>query len=224
MSQLDTRTRIMDVAEGLFAERGYAATSLRDITGEADANLAAVNYHFQSKEGLLSAIFERYVGPVNRERLETLDAIEARVGKGPADIEELLQAFLGPAFSRRRERGVEGARFMRLAGRMHSETDEHLRSILLNQFQEVGRRFGKAFRKALPHLDENEVHLRTHFLVGAMAHTLLWSENMPGPPFGRRKAIPPNEALESLVHFAAAGLGAPAPRGGKQGSNKETKR
>jgi AcrR family transcriptional regulator len=205
----DTKTRIMDVAEGLFAERGYAATSLRDITSEADANLAAVNYHFQSKEGLLSAIFERYVGPVNRERLETLDAIEARVGKGQPDLEELLRAFLGPAFSRRRERGADGARFMRLAGRMHSETEEHLRALFLEQFQEVARRYGRAFRRALPHLDENEVHLRTHFLVGAMAHTLLWSENMPGPPFGRRRKVPPEEALESLVRFAAAGLAAP---------------
>ena len=219
MSQPDTKTRIMDVAEGLFAERGYAATSLRDITGEADANLAAVNYHFQSKEGLLSAIFERYVGPVNRERLETLDAIEARVGKGPPDLEEILRAFLVPAFSRRSADGVDGARFMRLAGRMHSETGKHLRALFLDHFQEVARRFGKAFRRALPHLDENEVHLRTHFLVGAMAHTLLWSENMPGPPFGDRRTVPPEEALEGLLRFAAAGLAAP-------GSNlrKERKR
>jgi len=217
VSQLDTKTRILDVAEGLFAERGYAATSLRDITGAADANLAAVNYHFQSKEGLLSAIFERYVGPVNRERLERLDAIEARVGKGKPDLKELLQAFLAPAFSRRGDRGVDGARFMRLAGRMHSETGEHLRALFLEQFQEVTRRFGKAFRKALPHLDENEVHLRTHFLVGAMAHTLLWSENMPGPPFSRRRTVPPEEALDGLVRFAAAGLAAPGHNGRTEG-------
>jgi AcrR family transcriptional regulator len=223
VSEPDTKTRLMDVAEGLFAEKGYAATSLRDITSEAGANLAAVNYHFQSKEGLLSAIFERYVGPVNRERLETLDAIEARAGKGPPDLEELLRAFLAPAFARRSDRGVHGARFMRLAGRMHSETGEHLRSLFLDHFREVARRFGEAFLRALPHLDEYEVHLRTHFMVGAMAHTLLWSENMPGPPFGRRKTLPPGEALEGLLRFAAAGLGAPAPRG-KQGSHKETKR
>jgi AcrR family transcriptional regulator len=219
----DTKTRILDVAEGLFAEKGYAATSLRDITGEADVNLAAVNYHFQSKEGLLSAIFERYVGPVNRERLQSLDEIEARVGRGQPDVEALLRAFLEPAFSRRSDRGVDGVRFMRLAGRMHSETGEHLRALFLDHFQEVARRFGKAFRRALPHLDDDEVHLRTHFLVGAMAHTLLWSENMPGPPFGRRRTVPPDEALEGLLCFAAAGLAAPASRGG-QGSRREVKR
>jgi AcrR family transcriptional regulator len=224
LSTVDTKDRIMDVAEGLFAEKGYPATSLRDITGEAGTNLASVNYHFQSKEGLLSAIVERYVGPVNRERLEVLDAIEARAGEPAPDLEELVRAFLAPAFTRWHQRGGAGARFMRLAGRLHAETDEHLRAIFLNQFREVARRFGRAFRHALPHLDENQVHLRTHFLVGAMAHTLLWSGNMPGPPFGRRRTVPPEEALEELVRFAAAGLAAPAPSGGKRGSDKEGRR
>jgi AcrR family transcriptional regulator len=220
VSQPDTKNRIMDVAEGLFAEKGYAATSLRDITGEAGTNLASVNYHFQSKEGLLAAIMERFVGPVNRQRLENLDALEA--DEAEPEIQSLLRAFLAPAFTRWSQSGEEGTRFMRLAGRMHSETDEHLRRIFLGQFKDVARRFGRAFARALPHLDEREVQLRTHFLVGAMAHTLLWSQNMPGPPFGRRKAVPPEEALGGLVRFAAAGLAAP-PRPGPP-SHKETKR
>jgi AcrR family transcriptional regulator len=224
MSHLDTKTRIMDVAEGLFAERGYAATSLRDITGEAGTNLASVNYHFQSKEGLLSAIIDRFVGPVNRARLEALDALEAGADGTSPNVERLLRAFLAPAFTRWGGQGADGARFMRLAGRMHSETDEQLRAIFLGHFEEVVRRYGAAFRRAVPHLDEREVQLRTHFLVGAMAHTLLWSQNMPGPPFGRRKIIPPDEALESLLRFAAAGLGAPAARARRPGSRKETRR
>lgn len=223
MIQTDTKTRIMDVAEGLFAEKGYAATSLRDITGEANANLASVNYHFQSKEGLLSAIVERFVGPVNRQRLETLDALEAEKGPAP-DVERVLRAFLAPAFTRWGRSGAEGTRFMQLAGRMHSETDEQLRRIFLARFEEVARRFTRAFRRALPHLDEKDVQLRVHFLVGSMAHTLLWCQNMPGPPFGRRRAIPPEEALDGLVRFAAAGLAAPGPQGGTPKARKEAKR
>ena len=222
MSTPATKERIMDVAESLFGEKGYTATSLRDITGEAGANLASVNYHFQSKEGLLSAIIERFVGPVNRGRLEALDALEAE-GDGAPDLETVLRAFLAPAFTRWSGKGAEGARFMRLAGRMHSETDEHLRMIFLGHFEEVARRFRAAFRRAMPGLEDREVELRTHFLVGAMAHTLLWSQNMPGPPCGRRTSIPPDEALESLVRFAAAGLAAPAT-GGRQKNHKETRR
>ena len=215
MSTPATKERIMDVAEGLFAEKGYAATSLRDITGEAGTNLASVNYHFQSKEGLLSAIIDRFVGPVNRGRLEALEALEAEADGTSPDVEGLLRAFLAPAFTRWGGKGADGARFMRLAGRLHSETDEQLRTLFLGHFEEVVRRYGTAFRRAMPHLDEREVQLRTHFLVGAMAHTLLWSQNMPGPPFGRRKTIPPDEALESLLRFATAGLGAPGADRGK---------
>ena len=217
-----TRDRLLLAAERLFARQGYESTSVRDITAAAECNVASVNYHFQSKEGLLSAIIERFVGPVNRGRLEALDALEAE-GGGAADLEAVLRAFLAPAFTRWSGKGAEGARFMRLAGRMHSETDEHLRMIFLGHFEEVARRFRTAFRRALPGLDDREVELRTHFLVGAMAHTLLWSQNMPGPPFGRRKTIPPDEALESLVRFAAAGLAAPAS-GGRQKNHKETRR
>jgi len=215
----DTKTRIMDVGETLFAEQGYDATSLRDITGQAGANLAAVNYHFQSKEGLLSAIFQRHVGPVNRQRLAVLDAIEARASERPPKVEELIRAFLAPAFARRRERGADGTRFMQLAGRMHSETNERLRSLLLDQFEEVARRFGKAFSRALPHLARDEVSLRVHFLIGAMAHTLLWSDTMLGFEPRKRRNVEPEEALESLVRFAAAGMTAPVAarsEGGKR--------
>jgi AcrR family transcriptional regulator len=209
LTRPDTKTRIMDVAEGLFAEKGYATTSLRDITGEAGTNLASVNYHFQSKEGLLLALIERHVGPVNRERLAALDGLEGGGARTPPSLEDLVRAFLAPALTRLQERRAAGSRFMRLAGRLHAETDEHLHAVFLSQFEEVARRYGRAFRRALPHLSEKEVQLRTHFLVGAMAHTLLWSGNLPGPPFGRRRSVPPDEVLEALVRFAVAGLGAP---------------
>jgi len=80
MSHTDTKDRILDVAERLFAEHGFANTSLRSITAEAGANLAAVNYHFQSKDALIQAVFARRLGPLNQARLEMLDAAEARAG------------------------------------------------------------------------------------------------------------------------------------------------
>ena len=97
MASLDTKQHILDTAEQLFAERGYAATSLRAVTQAAGVNLAAVNYHFGSKTGLLFAVVERRVNPVNAERLRLLDTLES--GPEPPELEAVLRAFIAPAFS-----------------------------------------------------------------------------------------------------------------------------
>src|ERR1700743_947942 len=89
--KLDTKTRILDAAEKLFGLKGFEATSLRDITAEADVNLAAVNYHFQSKESLIDAVIARRLEPVNRPRLELL----AAAGPNPT-VEQIVEAFVGP--------------------------------------------------------------------------------------------------------------------------------
>ena len=88
---VDTKTKILDAAEKLFGSKGFDATSLRDITAEAEVNLAAVNYHFQTKESLIDAVIARRLEPVNRRRLEMLAAA------GPnATVEQLVEAFVLP--------------------------------------------------------------------------------------------------------------------------------
>src|SRR5579863_10630017 len=87
----DTKSRILDAAEKLFAMNGFKPTSLRDITAEAQVNLAAVNYHFQSKDSLIDAVIARRIEPVNRKRMEMLEA----AGPNPS-VEQILTAFLAP--------------------------------------------------------------------------------------------------------------------------------
>ena len=72
-----TRERILNAAELLFVEQGFEATSLRQITTKAAANLAAVNYHFGSKQALIREVFERRLRVLNAERLAQLDAAVA---------------------------------------------------------------------------------------------------------------------------------------------------
>src|SRR3954466_13792496 len=92
----DTRERILDTAERLFAERGFGATSLRSIIASAEVNLAAVHYHFRSKEALLEAVIVRRLEPLNRERLELLDQYEREAGKWGPSLEQILDALLSP--------------------------------------------------------------------------------------------------------------------------------
>ena len=205
---IDTKDRILDAAERLFADKGYSATSLRDITNEAGVNLAAVNYHFGSKEELLVAVLERRLGPVNQKRFELLDAAEAQAGNQPLALETVLRAYLAPPFQKRQEWGEAGAKFMQLAGRLHSETNEQFRASFLHHFDPIVRRFRPAFQRALPQLEPEEVSWRMLFVIGAMAHTMMRSEMIGF--LGGRQPRNPEEIMEALLQFAAGGLAAPA--------------
>lgn len=204
----ETKDRILDVAERLFADRGYPATSLRDITAEAGVNLASVNYHFGTKEALLAALLERRFAPTNRRRLELLDALEAKAGGGRPRIEDVLRAFLAPPFERQQEWGEGGRTFLRLVGRLHAETNDEHRATYLRHFEEIRRRFTAALHRALPHLDAGDVHWRMMFLIGSMA--LAMAEGLtprPGGPPPRD----PEEVFDALLAFAVGGVAAPSP-------------
>lgn len=206
----ETKDRLLDAAEELFAERGVAETSLREITALADANLAAVNYHFGGKDGLLEAVFARRLRPVNRERLALLDAFEREAGEEPVPVEQILYANLAPPFRTLDELGEAGERFMRIVARINADPSSPLHAVFVRQFDEIRTRYLAALGRALPQLDEDEVERRFHYTLAAMIHTFCWSKHI-GPlsaaPRDQREQV-----FASLVAFAAAGMR--APRGG----------
>lgn len=204
----DTKTRILDAAEELFAEHGYDATALRALTARAGVNLAAVHYHFGSKQGLFRAVFERRIAPINAERLERLAALEERGAERPATIEELLEAFLAPAV-RLMTQGESGQRFLRLVGRMGSATGESAEG-LRDIFREVEARFAPAFLRAAPHLSMKDLFWRVFFVIGAMCNTLADPLRIRVTTGGLCDATDHDEYMHQLVTFAAAGLRAAA--------------
>src|SRR5581483_7516693 len=127
---LDTKQRILDSAQNLIAEQGYAATSVRDIIAAAGVNLAAIHYHFGSKEDLLAAVVARKAGPVNEERLALLDKLEAQSGKRPPSVRKVLEAWFLPMA----EAADRDPSFVRLMGRLMSEG--LLMSIVEKHFKE----------------------------------------------------------------------------------------
>lgn len=207
---LGTGQRILDAAERLFAERGFAATSLRAITAAAQVNLAAVNYHFRSKEALLEAVFARRLEPLNRQRLEILDRAQARAGRRSPPLEEIIEAFLGPALRLRRDLAHSGTSFQRLMGRIYAEPGEHMQVILGAQFAEVVERFRPAFKRALPHLPPADLYWRIHFMIGAMAHTMAGTHILGLFAGDRCDPSDVEGTIRRLVAFLAAGLRAPA--------------
>jgi AcrR family transcriptional regulator len=200
----DTKNRILDAAERMFADRGFDATSLRMITRKANVNLAAVNYHFQSKEALLHAVYARRAGPMNARRLELLSSYENSGEE--LKLESILDAFVRPIIE-----DAEACEFIpRLMIRLrYLDARETSRSVFQAQFQPVVQRFHAAFRRALPHLSEQELFMRIQFFLGALAHAMASSGNLFA--LSREELAPaPLETMRGLIRFAAAGLRAPA--------------
>ncbi|MGC9970113.1 MAG: TetR/AcrR family transcriptional regulator [Bryobacteraceae bacterium] len=203
-----TKDRILDAAERLFGDRGFTDTSLRTITAEAGANLAAVNYHFQSKDALIQAVFARRLGPLNQQRMAMLDACEARAGDGPLPIEDVLRAFLEPVLKIGHERA---STFGRLLGRMYIDPGDIFERIFREQFSAAKVRFLGAFRRALPELPPEEMFWRLHFVIGALAHTMAGLHHLKVTSEGLCDASDLETTLNRLIAFLAAGFRTPAP-------------
>lgn len=204
-----TKHQILDAAEELFAAAGFAATSLRAVTSAAGVNLAAVNYHFGSKEGLIQAVFARRLEPLNHERLQRLDhLLTDRAGSTPA-LEDLLRALFEPALRMALEPG--GAHFLRLMGRMHADPDALATTgAVLELFTELRDRFLPEFEKVLPGLRREELLWRLHFVFGAMANTMTGRSTLEWLSRGLCRTDDPDAVVARLIAFAAAGLRAPS--------------
>lgn len=207
MEHTDTRESLLDAAESLFSEHGIQAASLRQITQLAGANLAAVNYHFGSKDGLVRAVFARRVRPVNEERIQLLEQCDL---DAPDALEQVLTAFLTPVL-RRLGAAPDGIRgFGRLMGRAFSEPNEDVRKMVIDEFKESIERYMQVFRKLLPHLSEAELMWRFHFVAGAMSHTIGCGYTLERYAGGKCRPSDPEEALSQLVAFLSAGMRGPS--------------
>lgn len=215
---LDSKTLVLDAAEKLFAERGFAATSLRRITAEAGVHLAAVNYHFGSKDGLIEAVFERYIRPLSAERLRILDAAESAAAGAPS-VEAIVQAFVAPVFHFRAASRTSAEITMKLYGRTHSAPDTRVRSIFFRQFGAVRARFTAAFARALPRLPRPELYWRMHFAIATVAQSMADPERLLALSDNTCDPYDAEATISRLVPFLAAGLQAPWPEDGADGGS-----
>jgi AcrR family transcriptional regulator len=181
----ETKEKILDTAERLFGECGYSATSLRHIISEAKVNLAAVHYHFGSKEDLLDQVILRKAGPLNEQRLQLLNRYEEESAPGPAPLEKVLEAFVTPAILMEKSPA-----FLKLVARMHMDEGIGL-EFAERYFRPLIDRFLSALNRALPSMSERELLWKAHFAIGAMARTLI-----------SQPALIPTDTRESPLRIA----------------------
>ncbi|HET7536025.1 MAG TPA: TetR/AcrR family transcriptional regulator, partial [Candidatus Didemnitutus sp.] len=150
-----TEIKILDAAEKLFANNGFNATSMRQITAAAQVNLAAINYHFDSKETLYREVVLRRIRPLNAERIARLDHALTLAGDRPP-LELILDILVQPVFEIHRSPAKGGAYFVRIMARSLAEPLPFMHTILADEFHSALSRFGQVIRRHATHLSPEE--------------------------------------------------------------------
>ncbi len=205
MKSTKTKEILLDTAERLFAEKGIKETSVRDITGSAGVHLAAINYHFGSKDELIREVIARRIKPLNEKRLEKLHGHRHATGYKPVALENILEALFAPSI----ELTFENPHFRHVAGQVVSHPEREIYRNFVAHFEEVFSKFKEAMGDALPHLPEEELMWRIHFLMGAMIHTWTNHKGLEHLSMGVCKLEDESDLTKRLVTFCAAGLRAP---------------
>lgn len=200
-TQFSTKDRILGAAEELFAQHGFGGTSLRQVTSRADVNIAAVNYHFGSKENLVNEVFRRRMDGMSATRLARLAAAQA---EHPGELEPILAAFVEPALALAQDRHG-GAAFIRVIARAYAENNASLRKFLSEQYGHVLRDFARAIAACVPGLSKEQLYWRLDFLAGALTYAMA-DFGLIKRPSGVGDASHRARAAQELIRFATAGF------------------
>jgi AcrR family transcriptional regulator len=199
---VDTREKIMAVAERLFAEKNFLQVSIRDIVKEAGVNLGAINYHFGSKEELIFSIIQRRIHAVNDERLRRLSALEE---SGSYAVSDVIRAFMEPPFELAKELSSDQC-FARLFGQINAGLDPALKQRIYAEFEPTIRQFLIVLKSTVPALSPEKLKRYMFFSIGSMAFTLM-NSSIPNSLEVQASSEPELTVLcEELVQFVCAGL------------------
>jgi AcrR family transcriptional regulator len=197
-----SRDRLLDAAEELFAEIGYAGVSTREIAGLAKVNLGSIPYYFGTKENLLKEVLLRRVRPINAERERLLKLV---LDNPKPTVESILYAVLAPAFRSSREQSV----YRKLAGRLATDPTPDVRKVMDEIYNPRTLLFPKALRSVCSQIDIEEFYWRLMCVYGSMFYVQADTGRMQavaGPNFDTSD---PDLALKYVIPFLAAGLSAP---------------
>ena len=205
LQHFSTKDRILHAAEDLFAQQGFASTSLRQVTSRADVNIAAVNYHFGSKDNLINEVFRRRMDDMSAHRIASL---HKALAAEPGQLEPILAAFVEPALALAQDRHG-GTAFIRVIARAYAESNDSLRKFLSDQYGHVLREFAKALAGCVPGLGKEALYWRLDFLSGALTYAMA-DFGLIKRPASVPESTHRQRAAKALIRFAAAGFQADA--------------
>jgi AcrR family transcriptional regulator len=205
-SDKDLQVQILDSAEEVFAEHGFAGGRLRDIAARADVNQALVNYYFESKSSLFDEVFLRRGTHISDRREALLDELLS-VNDTPS-VEQIILAYLTPQWDMKYS-GRGGAAFVKLQARLHAEPEEHALRLRREVYDESAKRYITALHNALPYLSKETVGLRMAFVIGSYLFMLNDVDRLNDLTENQIGLIEKDQMLTQLSTFLCAGLMAP---------------
>ncbi|WP_067865488.1 TetR/AcrR family transcriptional regulator [Neptuniibacter marinus] len=172
MNHKGTSASIIKAAEILFAEQGFAETTVRQITSKADVNLAAINYHFGSKKGLIQAVAEKFLTPLCTELTSMLEHRNLSTDAGQVTLDELLEILMRTLLVVNHDNVNALAVFMRLLELSYMQNQEELRGFLISRYQDTLQPFIQLLRADAAPMEDDEFFWRLHFCLGSITFTL----------------------------------------------------
>ena len=209
-----TSDALINAAEKLFIEKGHHATSLRDITREASANLAAVNYHFGSKESLIQAVLKRRLSAINDERMLALDRLEQQNPGKPLKPSQILDAFFGTLLRMAPDENSQESGVLMLLERTMTDPAAFIHTLFAHEYAPVMNRFREALFAALPGVPQDEIIWRFQFMLGATSYAIVGPKALRRATGWRDSGSDKEDAellLPRLMSFLLGGLRAPLP-------------
>lgn len=182
------KLKLLDSVELLVSQKGFDAVSVRDVTQLAKANVASVNYHFGSRDGMMALMISRRMSPIHEEQLKGLNLLEKKRGNKSLPLEELLNALLGPLFMKEHPKSGSKPEVMRqCVARILALSVDALPQPLQESGSLVWSNYLKALGKCLKELGREELVWRLHMVTGTAMQTLVgtdpieaWVGKMPG--------------------------------------------
>lgn len=201
-----TKERLLDAAEVAFARGGYTGMSIREVAGAAGCNVASVNYHFGSKDGLLMAMLERRIGPLNKRRLELLEGARKRAAGKPIEVKEIIDIVLRPLAEELLLGGEVDTLFMNVIARSLSDPSALIQKSHQHFFSELKGEISKELLRHFPGISREEAGVRMVVLASCMLGAVIQLPNVLSRLFPDASQVPYAAIVEYLVPFLAAGL------------------
>lgn len=196
-----TRKSIIKAAEKIYAQSGFRAMTLRDVTSDAGVNLASVNYHFGSKSDLMREVIRRNIEPINQERLARLDALISQHRPAPVPLSGLFDALFRPLFEH-----AAKSRLPQLVGRILTEPADFMRSLHKEFFAELSARFLAELHRSCPRLSEEELQYRFFLSTSTMIGSVIEQVRLENISHGKLNGQNTDLLVQQLTSFVVSGF------------------